>query len=446
MSRKTRILIARLGLDAHWRGSIVVARALRDAGMEVIYLGNQNPETIAKSALEEDVDVVGLSTLSGNHMILAPEVVRLLRKKGGGHDGGAGGDDPARRYPEIEGGRHRRNFRAGYRPGKNNPVHQCKGPVSSKRRSKIYGNVMKKQSLLVILVLSIVLFSGCSPELVFTRGHESALTPQIYRMKADGTQEINISQSVFRSAFPDVSPAGNPIVFVGHDCRRVCRQCLSHAVRRGRAIAVDDRRLPEGFLRDGVSRVRKQDRLLASGSGGNKKALCRRHERGVQLLTNPGPDYADTRPTSFTTRQTASTRSFSPGRTCRRSARGSHSSTPTGPGNARMITKDIHDDEEMPVVSHNGRFVAYRAYRFTADTYFEAVRVMTVNDWQPVSEIKLRVPDQVTRARDRLVTERQAAVRLDGDLRRHRRAVHGRTGGDILHDAPWRGPEATHKE
>jgi methylmalonyl-CoA mutase, C-terminal domain len=84
MSRKTRILIARLGLDAHWRGSIVVARALRDAGMEVIYLGNQNPETIAKSALEEDVDVVGLSTLSGNHMILAPEVVRLLREKGAG--------------------------------------------------------------------------------------------------------------------------------------------------------------------------------------------------------------------------------------------------------------------------------------------------------------------------------------------------------------------------
>jgi methylmalonyl-CoA mutase C-terminal domain/subunit len=84
ISRKTRILIARLGLDAHWRGSIVVARALRDAGMEVIYLGNQNPETIAKSALEEDVDVVGLSTLSGNHMILAPEVVRLLREKGAG--------------------------------------------------------------------------------------------------------------------------------------------------------------------------------------------------------------------------------------------------------------------------------------------------------------------------------------------------------------------------
>lgn len=84
MQKKPRILMARLGLDAHWRGSIVVARALSDAGMEVIYLGNQNPEAIAKSALEEDVDVVGLSTLSGNHMMLAPEVVRLLKKKGMG--------------------------------------------------------------------------------------------------------------------------------------------------------------------------------------------------------------------------------------------------------------------------------------------------------------------------------------------------------------------------
>ena len=138
MSRKTRILIARLGLDAHWRGSIVVARALRDAGMEVIYLGNQNPETIAKSALEEDVDVVGLSTLSGNHMILAPEVVRLLREKGAGDmtvvlGGTIPPDDIPKLkaegiHPEIE-GEHRRNFRAGYRPGKNNPVRQRKGPV-----------------------------------------------------------------------------------------------------------------------------------------------------------------------------------------------------------------------------------------------------------------------------------------------------------------------------
>jgi len=82
MTKKgTRIVIARLGMDAHWRGSIVVARALRDAGIEVIYLGNQMPENIVETAIQEDADVIGLSTLSGNHMILAPEVVRILRKK-----------------------------------------------------------------------------------------------------------------------------------------------------------------------------------------------------------------------------------------------------------------------------------------------------------------------------------------------------------------------------
>ena len=82
MKKKIRMVLARLGMDAHWRGSIVVARALRDAGMEIIYLGNQLPETIVQTAIQEDADVVGLSTLSGNHMALAPEVVRILREKG----------------------------------------------------------------------------------------------------------------------------------------------------------------------------------------------------------------------------------------------------------------------------------------------------------------------------------------------------------------------------
>ena len=82
MKKDIRVVIARLGMDAHWRGSIVVARALRDAGMEVIYVGNQTPENIAETAVQEYADVVGLSTLSGNHMILAPEVVRELRERG----------------------------------------------------------------------------------------------------------------------------------------------------------------------------------------------------------------------------------------------------------------------------------------------------------------------------------------------------------------------------
>jgi len=81
MKRK-RVIVARLGLDAHWRGSVVVARALRDAGMEVLYLGNQMPEAIVKAAVDEDPDVVGLSTLSGNHMILVPMVTEGLRRSG----------------------------------------------------------------------------------------------------------------------------------------------------------------------------------------------------------------------------------------------------------------------------------------------------------------------------------------------------------------------------
>jgi len=79
--QRIRVLMVRLGMDAHWRGSMVVARALRDAGMEVIYGGNQMPANIVRTALQEGVDVIGLSSLSGNHMILAPEVVKLLKRR-----------------------------------------------------------------------------------------------------------------------------------------------------------------------------------------------------------------------------------------------------------------------------------------------------------------------------------------------------------------------------
>ncbi len=81
--RKIRVLVAKPGLDGHDRGAKVVARALRDGGMEVIYTGlRQTPEMIAEAALQEDVDVVGLSILSGAHMILAPRILELLRANG----------------------------------------------------------------------------------------------------------------------------------------------------------------------------------------------------------------------------------------------------------------------------------------------------------------------------------------------------------------------------
>jgi methylmalonyl-CoA mutase C-terminal domain/subunit len=81
--RKIRVLVAKPGLDGHDRGAKVVARALRDAGMEVIYTGlRQTPEMIAEAALQEDVDVVGLSILSGAHMALAPRIMDLLKANG----------------------------------------------------------------------------------------------------------------------------------------------------------------------------------------------------------------------------------------------------------------------------------------------------------------------------------------------------------------------------
>ena len=81
--RKIRVLVAKPGLDGHDRGAKVIARALRDAGMEVIYTGlRQTPEMIAAAALQEDVDAVGISILSGAHNTLCPRIVNLLRENG----------------------------------------------------------------------------------------------------------------------------------------------------------------------------------------------------------------------------------------------------------------------------------------------------------------------------------------------------------------------------
>lgn len=85
MERRLRILIGKPGLDGHDRGAKVVARALRDAGMEVIYTGlHQRPEDIVSAALQEDVDAVGLSLLSGAHLTLVPAICRMLQEQGAG--------------------------------------------------------------------------------------------------------------------------------------------------------------------------------------------------------------------------------------------------------------------------------------------------------------------------------------------------------------------------
>jgi methylmalonyl-CoA mutase C-terminal domain/subunit len=103
-ARKIRVVVAKPGLDGHDRGAKIIARALRDAGMEVIYTGlHQTPEQIAETVIQEDADAVGLSILSGAHMTLVPKVVELLREQG--VDDvlvTVGGTIPAEDIPELE--------------------------------------------------------------------------------------------------------------------------------------------------------------------------------------------------------------------------------------------------------------------------------------------------------------------------------------------------------
>jgi methylmalonyl-CoA mutase C-terminal domain/subunit len=83
MDRKIRVLVAKAGLDGHDRGAKIIAAALRDAGMEVIYTGlRQTPEMIVEAAIQEDVDVIGISILSGAHMTLFPKILKLMKEKG----------------------------------------------------------------------------------------------------------------------------------------------------------------------------------------------------------------------------------------------------------------------------------------------------------------------------------------------------------------------------
>src|SRR5215211_2175534 len=102
--RKIRIVVAKPGLDGHDRGAKIIARALRDAGMEVIYTGlHQTPEQIAETAIQEDADAVGLSILSGAHMTLVPKIVELLREQGADDViVTVGGTIPADDIPELK--------------------------------------------------------------------------------------------------------------------------------------------------------------------------------------------------------------------------------------------------------------------------------------------------------------------------------------------------------
>ena len=124
-ARKIRVVVAKPGLDGHDRGAKIIARALRDAGMEVIYTGlHQTPEQIAETVIQEDADAVGLSILSGAHMTLVPEGGRAARRAGRRRRSGHGrGDDPGRGHPGAEEARRGRGIHAGSGHRRDRRVH-----------------------------------------------------------------------------------------------------------------------------------------------------------------------------------------------------------------------------------------------------------------------------------------------------------------------------------
>ena len=127
--RKIRVVVAKPGLDGHDRGAKIIARALRDAGMEVIYTGlHQTPEQIVETVIQEDADAVGLSILSGAHMTLVPKIVALLKEQGADDViVTRGGDDPVRRRRGAEAARGGRGVHPGRDVAAGDRLHSRRG-------------------------------------------------------------------------------------------------------------------------------------------------------------------------------------------------------------------------------------------------------------------------------------------------------------------------------
>ena len=128
-TRKIRVVVAKPGLDGHDRGAKIIARALRDAGMEVIYTGlHQTPEQIVETVLQEDADAVGLSILSGAHMTLVPRVIELLREQDAGDvRRDRRRDDPQSGHPGAQGARRGRGLHARRADAGDHRLHRGRG-------------------------------------------------------------------------------------------------------------------------------------------------------------------------------------------------------------------------------------------------------------------------------------------------------------------------------
>lgn len=255
---------------------------------------------------------------------------------------------------------------------------------------------MTGRYLALLVAFGAVALSGCA-ELVFVHGHDSrSVIPQVYKMQADGTGQANLSQTESFSSFPDPSADGARIAFtsgtgIGAAAVNIYLMPASGGERSQLTAGAFQNWTPRWGLNEYANRIV----YSATGASGTDKLYIVNTAGAAHLLTNPGPDFSDRFPDIYYSlahnkyRIIFSRQHVTAGR-----AR-LFTIDADGTGEAEMVTKDRDDNEDMPVVSHDGRFVAYKAIPIMPDTFMEAVRVMSVDNWQRVSEFRLPVPNLI---------------------------------------------------
>ena len=248
-----------------------------------------------------------------------------------------------------------------------------------------------KGKLAFMIACGAMVLSGCT-RLVFVRGHDSA-TPQLYTMRADGTEQVNLSQTEFNSSFPDASPDGSTVAFssgviAGGGVHNVYLMPASGGARTQLTTGAFQKWAPRWGLREYANRIVYSE----SGTTGTRRLYLVSTDGAAQVLTNPGTDFSDTYADIYCSALDDKYKVIFSRLNVLTGRSRLFTINVDGSNQPGQLTKDIHDDEDMPVVSHDGRMVAYHAYSYSSDAPFEAVRVMSIDNWQRVSEFRLPIP------------------------------------------------------
>lgn len=245
--------------------------------------------------------------------------------------------------------------------------------------------------LVLLIACGAIALSGCT-RLVFVRGHDF-VNPQLYTMRADGTEQLNLSQTEFNSSFPDVSSDGSTVAFssgviAGGAVNNVYLMPVSGGARAQLTTGAFQKWVPRWGLREYADRIVYSE----SGTTGTRSLHIVSTDGAAQLLTNSGTDFSDTYADIYYSALDGKYKVIFSHLNVLTGRSRLFTINVDGSNQPEQLTKDIHDDEDMPVVSHDGRMVAYRAYSYSSDTPFEAIRVISIDNWQRVSEFRLPIP------------------------------------------------------